>query len=74
MKTSCTVYYRNMKNKPARIHYNNVTAIKAGPANVVLGQADAIGNGIPENAPLIQLIFDDNSTATFNADNVTILF
>jgi hypothetical protein len=66
------VYYHNNDGKKDDIIYD-ADAIKAGPARDVLGVNDARGNGIPLNAPLIQIIMPDGGTATFNADNVTIL-
>ena len=66
------IYYHN-DGKKADTVYNDVTAIRAGTAAEILGQTDADGNGIPRNAPLLQLILADGSTATFNADNITIL-
>ena len=75
--TKATVYYttrteggHNVKHTAV---YPDVIAVKAGTARQVLG-ADAAGNGIPDNAPVIQLVLSTNETATFDADNVTILF
>lgn len=70
--TKVTVYYTN-KGKKQRIQYDNVCGIQAGPARDILGPADAAGNGVPLNAPLIMLRLADGGTATFDADNVVIL-
>jgi len=75
--TKATVYYTRKENGrtiKSVIKYDHVTGMRAGTAAQVLGKADADGNGIPRNAPVIQFLFDDGNTATFNADNVTILF
>lgn len=68
------VYFKGGDGKKADIRYKHITAIKAGTARQILGDDDARGNGLPLNAPLLQLVFDDGETATFDADNVTILF
>ena len=67
-----TLYYKNNDGKNARVEYD-ATAIQAGPARDILGEDDARGNGLPMNAPLIMIRLADGGTATYNADNVTIL-
>lgn len=66
------VYYRDADGHKADMLYR-AHAIVAGTARQILGD-DARGNGIPDNAPVVQLKLDDGNTATFDADNVTILF
>jgi len=70
--TKATIYYTS-KGKKQRIQYDNVCGIQAGPARDILGLADAAGNDIPLNAPLIMLRLADGNTATFDADNVVVL-
>jgi len=72
MKTA-HIYYHDDDGKKADILYKGVYAIKAGSALQVLGKDDCRGNGIRESAPVIQLKMDNGTTATFDADNVTIL-
>lgn len=74
IKTACTVYFKDSDGKKAIIKYADVHGIKAGTAREILGEEDARGNGVPLNAPLIQILLPSNETATFNAENVTILF
>ena len=66
------IYYNN-NGKKADTVYNDVQFIRAGTAAQILGKADADGNGIPRNAPVIQLILADGNTATYDADNVTLM-
>lgn len=73
MERNVTIYYKNSNGKNARLQYKAM-AMQAGPAWQILGKEDAAGNGIPQNAPLIMLRLADGGTATFDADNVTILF
>lgn len=73
MTTAVHIYFTE-NGKKEDIAYKHVQAIRAGSAAEVLGKEDADGNGLPRNAPVIQLIMDDGTTATFNADNVTMLF
>jgi len=77
MNTKATVYYQTRTEGGRRekhvIHYDHVSGMRAGTALQLLGD-DAAGNGLRNNAPLIQLLFDDGTTATFDADNVTVLF
>jgi len=73
MATKATVYYKSGR-KNAVINYSDVKSIKAGTALQVLGREDCDGNGLPHNAPVITLYFNDGSMATFDADNVTIIF
>ena len=68
-----TVYFKNSDGKNARVQYNDACGIQTGPARDILGEQDARGNGIPLNAPLIMIRLQDGNTATYNADNVTIL-
>lgn len=68
-----SIYWKN-NGKKEITKYTHVTGIRCGTAAEILGSADADGNGIPRNAPIIQLIMDDGCTATYNADNVGILF
>lgn len=68
------IYYRNSDGKQQDIKYTDVTSIKAGSAAQVLGAAECRGNGIRPTASLIRLYMADGSAATFDADNVTILF
>lgn len=73
MAAKATVYYRN-NGKRAVIKYDKVTAIKAGTAAQLFSADDIHGNGLRPDAALIQLEFSDGTCATFDADNVTILF
>jgi hypothetical protein len=68
-----SIYYKSNDGEKQVIKYNGVHAIQAGPARDILGEQNARGNGVPLNAPLIMLRLEDGNTATFNADNVTIL-
>lgn len=72
METIHIYYKRN--GKKADTVYKHVQAIRAGSAAEILGNADADGNGIPRKAPLLQIVLDDGTTATYNADDITILF
>lgn len=73
-KTSITLYYRGQDGKKSIIKYADVQGIRAGSALQILGEADARGNGIPVNAPLVQILLPGNETATYDADRITILF
>lgn len=72
--TSARIYFRTSDGKQHDIKYNDVSSIKAGSAAQVLGKDDCRGNGIRPTAPVIRLYMADGSAATFDADNVTILF
>lgn len=68
-----TIYYKDANGKKTSTHYKHVYAITAGTAAQVLGEADARGNGIPLNAPLVQLHLSGTETATYDADKITIM-
>lgn len=72
--TTLHIYFRNNDGKQQDIKYTDVTSVKAGSAAQVLGAAECRDNGIRSTASLIRLYMADGSTATFDADNVTILF
>lgn len=78
MKNTVHVYYwtvnDNGRRERADILYKGVYAMRSGTAAQILGPADADGNGVPRNAPLVQLLMEDGTTATYDADNVTVLF
>lgn len=73
MATNAHIYFKN-GTRAHDINYKGLVSIKAGCALQVLGKDDCKGNGIPESAPVITLFFDDGTQATFDADNVTVLF
>lgn len=66
-------YHKDGTGKNEDITFNHVSFIRAGTARQVLEEDDARGNGLPLNAPVIQFIFDDGTTATYSADNVTMI-
>lgn len=73
MVANVHIYFTH-KGRRMDIPYKNVQAIRAGSAAEILGTADADGNGIPRNAPLLQIVLDDGTTATYDASNTTLLF
>jgi len=64
------VYFNNGAERVAYDY--NAVAIHAGKARDVLGEADAVGNGIPLNKALIQIEIAGGETATFDADHIYI--
>lgn len=66
------VYYFTGDGARTCAEYDDVVSISAGTAKQVLGYADAIGNGIDPDAPLIQLELTGGQTATYDADHVYI--
>jgi len=68
-----TVYYHDKKSGSKGTFKYDAYAIKCGTARQVIGEDDARGNGLPLNAPLVQIRMNDGGTATFDANNVTIM-